>query len=104
MTKEKFVKRLGFIQNFQSEQQTLNVLIDKLTDGSACVNFGYSLIDEMIDMINEALHIEDDDLIFWWLYEDVDKVIYSGDDFKTEIPVRTPAELYDYIVTSTVLH
>ena len=70
MTKEQFIKRMNLIQNFQSEQQTLSVLIDKITEGY-------------------------NDILAWWLYEDVDKVIYDKDK---EISVRTLEELYDYII------
>lgn len=96
MTKEQFIKRINLIQNFQSEQETLSVLINKITDGYSVVTIGDYLIDEIINMINETMNIEDKDLIFWWLYENVDKVIYLNDD--TEISVRTVEELYDYIV------
>ena len=95
MTKEQFIKRIQLIQNYRSEQDALSALIDKISEGFAVVTIGDYLIDEIINMINEDLHIEDRDLLFWWLYEDVEKVIYDGDK---EISVRTLEELYDYIV------
>ena len=95
MTKEQFIKRMGLIQNFHSEQQTLSALIDKLTDGYSVVTIGDYLVSEIIDMINHDMGIEDKDLIEWWLYEEVDKVIYI--DGKS-VSVRTLEEFYDYIV------
>lgn len=93
MTKEQFIKRMNLIQNFQSEQQTLSVLIDKITDGHNVVTIGNYLVSEMINMIEEDLDYRD--ILGWWLYEDVEKVIYDKDK---EISVRTLEELYDYII------
>lgn len=93
MTKEQFIKRMNLIQNFQSEQQTLSVLIDKITDGYSIVTIGDYLVDEIINMIEEDLGYND--ILAWWLYEDVDKVIY---DNEKEISVRTLEELYDYMI------
>ncbi len=96
LSKELFVKRMSLIQNFHGEQETLSVLIEKLIDGWAVITIGNYLVDTIIEMLNEALNIKDENLLFWWLYEDVDKVIYDGDK---EISVRTLEELYDYIVS-----
>ena len=93
MTKEQFINRMSLIQNFQSEQETLQVLIDKITDGYNVVTIGNYLVSEMINMIEEDLDYRD--ILGWWLYEDVEKVIYDKDK---EISVRTLEELYDYII------
>lgn len=95
MTKEHFLKRVNLIQNFHSEQETLSVLIGKITDGHNVVTIGNYLVSEMINMIEEDLGYRD--ILGWWLYEDVDKVIYDGDK---EISVRTLEELYDYITNN----
>ena len=96
MTKEQFIKRMSLIQNFRSEQDTLSILINKISDGYPIVTIGDYLVNELIDTISEDIHIEDKDLLSWWLYEDVEKVLY---DNETEISVRTLEELYDYIIT-----
>ena len=96
LSKELFIKRMSLIQNFHSEQETLSVLIEKVIDGWAVITMGNYLVDTIVEMLNEALNIKDENLLFWWLYEDVDKVIYDGDK---EISVRTLEELYDYIVS-----
>ena len=93
MTKEKFIKYIRLIQNFQSEQDTLCVLINKLTDGFPVVTMGDCLVKGIIDLINESMNIQGD----WlerWLWEDVDKVVY---DNGKEISVRTAEELYDFL-------
>jgi hypothetical protein len=94
MTKEQFIKRMRLIQNFHSEQETLSALINKVTDGSSVVTIGNDLVSEIINIINEDMGIEDKDLIEWWLYEDVDKIIYVD---KKPISVKTLEEFYDFI-------
>ena len=94
MEKDQFIKRMQLIQNFHSEQETLNLLIDKLVDGFPVVDMGNYLVNEILEMINEIMEIKDEDLLSWWLYEDVEKIIYDEDK---EISVRTLEELYDYI-------
>lgn len=100
MTKEQFIKRINLIQNFHSQQDTLSKLIDRLTDGFSVVDFGGYLVDEIVKMINEDMNIKDEDLIFWWLYEDVEKIIYDSKDEENDIRVKTVEELYDYIVAN----
>ena len=95
MTKEQFIKRMSLIQNWDSECETLSVLGEKIFDGYCVPQIGSYLIDIILDMINEDLHIEDKELISWWLWEDVDKVIYVDEK---EISVRTLEELYAYII------
>jgi hypothetical protein len=97
MTKEKFIKRMSLIQNFYSEQDTLQVMIEKISDGYSVVTMGNFIVDELVNMIEEDIGYKD--ILGWWLYEDVDKVIYEKDESK-EYSVRTLDELYDYIARS----
>jgi len=99
MTKELFIKKMSHIQNFQSQKQTLKAFISKLTNSNCYIEMGDYLIDDIINTITEELNISDKDLLFWWLYETVDKVIYitEGED-KKEISIRTLEELYGYII------
>jgi len=97
--KETFVKRIGLIQNYNSELETLQVLIDKITDGYSVVTIGDYIINETMWMLSELIDPDDAIFIFdyinWWLYEDVDKVVYIEDK---EIKVETPEELYDFLI------
>lgn len=97
MTKEQFIKRMSLIQNFHSEWETLQILIDKITDGYSVVTVGDYLVTEIIDMIEEDIGYKN--ILDWWLYEDVDKVIYEDEEEK-EYSVRTLEELYDYMVAN----
>jgi hypothetical protein len=97
MTKELFIKRMSLIQNWESEMETLSVLGEKIFDGFYIPKIGGYLINTIIDMINESLHIEDKELLSWWLYEDVEKIIYTGEYGEIAISIKTLDELYDYI-------
>ena len=94
INKEQFIKSMSQIQNLHSQQDTLNKLIDKLTDGFSVVDIGNYVAEELIDMININLELEDTNLLDWWLYEDVEKIIYIDDK---PVKVGTLDELWDYI-------
>lgn len=94
INKEQFIKSMSQIQNLHSQQNTLNKLIDKLTDGFSVVNIGNYVVEELINMININLELEDTNLLDWWLYEDVEKIIYIDDK---PVKVETLDELWDYI-------
>ena len=96
INKEQFKKAISQIQNLHSQQETLDTLIEKLTDGFSVVDIGSHVVDELIKMININLEIKDEDLLFWWLYEDVEKVVYIDDGDKS-IKVESLDELWDYI-------
>lgn len=96
INKKDFIKRMGLISNFCSEQETVQALINKISDGHSVVTVGDYIVCEMINMIEEDLGYKD--ILDWWLYEDVDKVIYMGEHGEIEISVRTLDELYDFMV------
>ena len=66
----------------------------------------YQDVGEMLDLFL-ASHFTDDgqDLVSWWLFEDVDKVIYEktkpdlfdSNEGEIEISVKTLDELWDYM-------
>jgi len=97
MNKEQFINRMVLIQNFHEDQDVLQTLIDKISDGYSIVTVGNKLVNEIINMIEEDIGYKN--ILNWWLYEDVDKVIYEKDMSK-EYSVKTLGELYDYMVTN----
>jgi len=100
MTKADFVKRMALLQNFSSQQQTLGLVFEKvLIDGWAIVTFGNSLVEELINSTIREMDIEDKDILSWWLYEDVEKVIYIDEK---PIEVQSAEQLYDYLVNGNI--
>jgi hypothetical protein len=99
MDKKTFTQYMQQIQNFHSQQETVSDIIEKISDGWCIITIGNQLVEIIINLINKTLHIQDTELLSWWLYEDVDKIIYENDD-ETEVSVRTLDELYEYIIKS----
>ena len=80
LSKDDFARNC--LDSFHSEQQTLGALIDKLTDGYPVVTLGNNLIAELIAITAQELN-DNDDFISWWLWEDVEKVVWVGDRGQT---------------------
>ena len=101
MTKEQFVKQINLMQSF-------NAKVDQLND------FGINIVDtplfdipaQMFDnFIDSACTDEGADLVFWWMYEDVEKVIFEHDEEGNEkkIPLETVYQLYEYLDENDLL-
>jgi hypothetical protein len=95
ITKGEFVK---IIEN----DRTYHDIIDRIekcgisfyeSDLDNCYNY-------LFDFILQKYFNEDGiDLIYWWLYEDVDKIITNEDGSKIEL--NSARDLYDYLVNAT---
>lgn len=95
LSKEKFIEYLTTIIKYNEE-------VDKWIDFFKTDIFESPLFQRSFDLIDIVIKYLSDnnadieDLISWWLYEDVDKLIFLPDD--TTIDVKTPDKLYDYIM------
>lgn len=96
ISKEEFVK---IIKN----DKIYHTIIDKIE------KYGISFYESephkcyynLFDFVLEQYFNEDGiDLIYWWLYEDVDKVITNEEDNST-IELNSAEDLYDYLVNTT---
>lgn len=52
-------------------------------------------LSSLIEVLREVMN-DKDDFISWWLYEDVEKVIWLDDG--TRIELNTAEDLYDYLL------
>ena len=93
LSKEKFIEYLTAITKYNEEA-------DKLSDFFEANLFESPLFTKATNLTNIVISYLSDvneyveDLINWWLYEDVDKVLHYKDK---EISVKTIDELYNYI-------
>ena len=92
ITKEIFVE---FINNYKYCDNLIDTLNNMLT-----VNFYDSkyvnAVGRMLDLfVDSHFSEEGSDLIYWWLFESVKKVIYDNDD--KEIELSTVEDLWDYL-------
>lgn len=90
MDKESFINTI-------CKYQKLIEISDKLNELG--INLYEGVITDSIDAIFDAwlaefLNEEDIDIIYWWLFEDVDKIIYDEDK---EINVEKIEDLYNYL-------
>ncbi len=98
MDKKDFIRKMQLIQNFHSEQETVAALINRITDSSSVVvKIGNYLVESIIISITKELGLleSNNHWIEWWLYEDVDKVVYDDDEI---INVETLDNLYDFLI------
>lgn len=97
LSKEKFIEYLTAITKYNEEA-------DKLSDFFEANLFESPLFTKATNLTNIVISYLSDvneyieDLINWWLYEDVDKLIFLSDG--TTIDVKTPDKLYDYIINN----
>ena len=90
MNKEAFIKTINKYKQFIDASDKLNDLGIDLSEGPIT-----DAIDAIFDAwLAEFLNEEDIDIIYWWLFEDVDKIIYDGDE---EINVEDIEDLYNYL-------
>ncbi len=90
MDKESFIKTINKYKQFIDTSDKLNDLGIDLCEGPITDS-----IDAIFDAwLTEFLNEEDIDIIYWWLFEDVDKIIYDGDK---KINVEKIEDLYNYL-------
>lgn len=90
---DEFKKVIEIVKEFDKAQETLtNVLIKEST---GFVDFGYPLQVLIFKLLNTVFKIEDPDLLDWWLYEKVEKIIYYPDGLKYDL--TNIEDLYYYI-------
>lgn len=95
MDRELFVKQIQLIQQ-------LNIKTDQLKDiGINIIESPlYDIPAKLFDNFIETVCTDDGvDLVFWWLYEDVDKVICEniGEAEEQKISLGTVYQLYEYL-------
>lgn len=80
------------------QYQDFNTYLDKLKDAGLdifdtdLIEKAYAIFDTWVETI---LNEEGQDLVYWWLFEDVDKIIYE--DGKPDINVEKLEDLYTYM-------
>lgn len=98
MSKEKFVDTLLKYQNFLNVSDQLMDLGIDLTEGPVTMAID-TLLDSWIDSITDEAG---SDLIYWWLFEDVEKKIYEDD--KVVATLDTVENLYNYMKENNYFH
>ena len=95
LSKEKFIQYLNSIKNLDHEVDKWEDFLKIDIFESPLFQRSFDLIDIVIKYLSDN-NTDIEDLISWWLYEDVDKLIFLPDGIT--IDVETPDKLYDYIM------
>ena len=90
MDRELFVKQINLIQQLNTKTDQLKDIGINIVESSL-----YDIPAKLFDNFVEAVCTDEGtDLVFWWMYEDVDKIIYEDEK---EIHLDTVYQLYEYL-------
>lgn len=92
---EDFKKIIQIIQQFEKDTDALSKIL--LKDNYGFIDYSFPLVDVTINLLNDVFKIEDRDLLSWWLYEKVAKIIYY-DGEKVKYDLTDIKDLYYYIL------
>lgn len=97
ISKENFCKALNTITDYLQEVEEFSNALEKFTGGFCYFELGDDLMMNYIHLLETLVKDEpdkyDQTTIEWWLFENVDKVIYIENE---KFDVKTPESLYDY--------
>lgn len=95
ISRTKFVEQIETAKQFDELINTLYKFGIDLIESPL-----YNLPSKMFDNFVKTICNEDGgDLIYWYLYEDVPKIIWENEK---EIPINTIDDLYDYLKTNNL--
>lgn len=95
MKKENFVKAIELMKAFNDK---VDLLSDNLNIDIIESDF-YSIPAQLFDNFVESVCTEDGaELVFWWMYEDVEKMIYESDESSEKVyHLDTVDDLFNYM-------
>ena len=95
MKKENFVKAIELMKALNDK---VDLLSDNLNIDIIESDF-YSIPAQLFDNFIESVCTEDGaELVFWWMYEDVEKVIYESDESSEKVyHLDTVDNLFNYM-------
>lgn len=95
---ELFEKTIQKIQAKEESDHKFTKLLDSMCDGYPIFGVDNGFIVAMLNLLKAGMQ-DRGDTISWWLYEDVEKVIWWQEDGKeVECHLSTIRDLYDYLV------
>lgn len=102
--KEIFVSTLDKLKAGLQNREDFDKTIERFSSGFVVLNVCNDWLDGLIDLL--AYMVDDtNDIISWWLFENVEKIIYIEANSKLnptnqeiKFDVSTPEKLFDYFV------
>lgn len=95
LTRKEFVQIIKDIQENDEAHNELTKVLGPFCDGAGFLFTGdIKIYKNLLMLLRREMH-DEGDLIGWWLYEDVEKVLYVED---REYEVKTAEQLYDFLL------
>ena len=103
LTKELFIEA---INNYNKFTEAIERISDAISGKDYSCNLfesdWYNAVYHLVDcFLKSHFTLEGADLIYWWIFEDVDKIITIEDENgdKTDMDITTIDSLWDYMVS-----
>lgn len=94
MKKTTFIKIISLIQEQDAIDRRVGKALEQVCDSWVMLNCSNKQYEALMLLLREVLH-DTDDLIGWWLWEDVEKQITLASGKK--VVLKTAEQLYDYL-------
>lgn len=110
LDKEAFVYIMNSLKEYYDKIDHMNDAIQDAFGEYSFIGYNIPHADIILDLLNIMLRLEDKDLLSWWLYEDVEKILYIRNQEDSEnsvkytcstVDVTSPEQLYEYIISET---
>ena len=100
ITKETFCKVMSLIKEQEEIYDQVGKALESVMDGHFILGSENKFLEALFLVLKEGLR-DEDDFISWWLYEDVEKIIYTSFDADSKtLDLTEPEALYDYIINN----
>lgn len=104
ITREEFCKIINNIQSQKQKENKLSDAVEQFIDGWFVLN--ESFYEKELYFLLKKIFNDKNDYIGWWLFEDVEKIIYinngrnskSSKSNENKIVLNTPEKLYDFLI------
>lgn len=99
LTRKTFVHAIENIKKHEALMAQIHKPLNEIGDFPLDLDFSHFHREALLDVLRESMN-DTGDVISWWLYEDVEKVItWTENGKETKYDVTKVDDLYDYLVT-----
>lgn len=100
ISKDTFCKVLSLIKEQDEIYDNVGIALESVMDGHFVVGTENRYFRALFLVLKEIFP-DKDDYISWWLYEDVEKIVYDSLDTDTETwNLTEPEALYDFLTNN----
>ena len=100
ISKPLFVQTLKNIKEQSQKIDEFNGALETLCDGYVVFDANNRYLESLLDVLREVFN-DEEDYIGWWLYEEVEKVIWIDNQ---KLDVSNPGVFYDFLTDAEELY